>query len=452
MERRYGKVWVVVVVTLLLSMPALARTGIQTVFVVPPELRPQVEFWKRIFATYTEEQVVVHDTEHLDRVYSVLDFRSLAGQDQGGGSLRQLIADTAAAEKERVRALLVRLHQNGGASDGLTADEIKIARLFDGDSDPYRFLEAASPDRIRTQTGLRDRFAAGIEIGHRYFLQMEEIFRAERVPIELTRLPLVESCFNVRAYSKVGAAGIWQFMPSTGRRFMRVDLIIDERRDPISSTHAAARFLRENYERLGSWPLALKAYNHGPAGVARAVRELGTTDIVRIIQEYRGPSFKFASRNFYPEFLAALEVERHHQQYFGRLALGQPVKTEAIPLQQPITLRTAAALAGLDSEVIADLNPSLSPLVESGGRPIPAGYRLRVPSGTGDRFAARYAEHVSRSPKTVRTANKGKKKGAQVARAKKKGIRVARAPRKKVAPVSAKKSRTNVKKVKGRNR
>src|SRR6185436_15770401 len=102
-------------------------------------------------------------------------------------------------------------------------------------------------------------------------------------------------------------------------------------------------FLRENYDRLGAWPLALTAYNHGPAGVARAVREVGSTDIVRIIQEYNGPAFKFASRNFYPEFLAALDVERNHEKHFGELALLQPIATHDVTLSHPIELRTAAA-------------------------------------------------------------------------------------------------------------
>jgi membrane-bound lytic murein transglycosylase D len=403
----------VAALALLLAQPALGRSGMDTVFVVPPELRPQVEFWKSIFATYSELQVVVHDTEHLDRVYSVLDFRSLAEQGEERGRLQRLVSEGASAEKERIRALLVRLHQADGRPDGLTREEARIARLFVADPSSYRFLDAASPDRIRSQTGLRERFASGIEIGHRYFPEMEAIFRAEGVPIELTRLPLIESCFNVRAYSKVGAAGIWQFMPATGRRFMRVDSLIDERRDPIVSTRAAARFLRENYERLGSWPLALKAYNHGPGGIARAVRELGTTDVVRVIQEYRGPAFRFASRNFYPEFLAALEVERNHERHFGRLVLQRPLATETVPLGQAISIRTAASLAGVDRDHLADLNPSLSPSVQAGNRPIPAGYRLRLPPESGDRFAVRYAEHARRSAESVRSAQ-SKKKRAQV--------------------------------------
>src|SRR5438128_176574 len=147
---------------------------------------------------------------------------------------------------------------------------------------------AADDKRLHSQRGLRERFAEGIRISRRYFPEMERIFREAGLPVELIRLPLIESCFNLRAYSKVGAAGIWQFMPRTGRLFMRVDNLVDERRDPISSPRAAAPFLTRVHDMLDTWPLAITAYNHGPEGVARGVDEVGTTDIARIVRDYHG--------------------------------------------------------------------------------------------------------------------------------------------------------------------
>jgi len=91
----------------------------------------------------------------------------------------------------------------------------------------------------------------------------------------------------VHAYSKYGAAGVWQFMRGTGKRFMQVDYVIDERLDPITATDAAARLLRENYGMLGTWPLALTAYNHGGAGMKRAVNKLGTSRIDVIVERYQ---------------------------------------------------------------------------------------------------------------------------------------------------------------------
>ena len=140
------------------------------------------------------------------------------------------------------------------------------------------------------------------------------------VPEEIAALPHVESSFNPAAYSKVGAAGLWQFMPSTAKRFMRVDGVVDERLDPYSATEAAANLMLYNYRLLGSWPLAVTAYNHGPGGLRRAQEELGTSDIAVIVKRYQGATFGFASRNFYVAFLAALEVDRNAEKYFGPIA------------------------------------------------------------------------------------------------------------------------------------
>src|SRR4029078_6792191 len=100
-------------------------------------------------------------------------------------------------------------------------------------------------------------------------------------------------------------------------------------------TRGAALHLRENYESLGSWPLAITAYNHGRAGVARAVSETGSTDIGTIVKRYRGPLFGFASRNFYAEFVAAVTVEGEYEQYFGKLDFDGPFRSDEVALERP---------------------------------------------------------------------------------------------------------------------
>ena len=358
---------------------------------VPPGLKTQIKFWKDVFGTYSTREVVIHDTEHLNRVYEVLDFRPLADGGLGDAEIDAYAKTKVEREKERVRAILMRLHQLGPDPSELTDEERKIWALFGDVKEPSAFLAAAAEDRIRAQAGLRDRFAAGVEVSRRYLPEMESIFRREGLPVELTRLPLIESCFNVHAYSKVGAAGIWQFMPGTGRLYLRVDDVIDERRDPIASTQAAADHLKRNYEVLGTWPLAITAYNHGRAGVARAVSQVGTTDIVEIIRQYHGPSFKFASRNFYAEFLAAVDVERHFSEYFGDLNAHPPMRTETVRVPDYVTFQTLARVTDTDPDTLADLNPALSREVIAGKVRVPKGYRARVPDGTADTFEVRYA-------------------------------------------------------------
>ena len=149
-----------------------------------------------------------------------------------------------------------------------------------------------------------DRFREGLIRSGAYVDQIKEIFRSYGLPSDLAYLPHVESSFNPKAYSKFGAAGLWQFMRSTGKRFLEIDYTLDERRDPIRASHAAARLLKENYKALGTWPMAITAYNHGLAGMMRATRSKGNYEA--IFKQYRSRLFKFASRNFYSEFLAAV--------------------------------------------------------------------------------------------------------------------------------------------------
>jgi membrane-bound lytic murein transglycosylase D len=368
----------------------------------PASLEPHIRFWRDVFGSWSRHQVVLHDTWDLDKVYSVLDFRPHAAQ-LGPIALQQLIRDETDAEIARLRASLWALDQAGPSPSGLGEAEQRLFEMYRADPSPTKFRDAI--DRIRSQRGLREKFAQGLQIAHGYLPEMERIFRDEGLPVELTRLPLIESCFDVEAYSKVGAAGVWQFMPSTGRLYsMDINGAVDERRDPIAATRGAARFLRHNHAMLeGSWPLAITAYNHGPGGMRRAIRETGTTDIATIVYYYRGPAFGFASRNFYAEFLAALDVDRHRTAYFGPLEMRKPASTHVVALDHSVGIDTAARLGGTDRDTLAALNPALMDVVVAGRVPIPAGYGLRLPAEHAAGFPERLAEAAA-AERVVRVA------------------------------------------------
>ncbi len=361
-------------------------------FPYPVSLRPQVEFWKKIFTTYSKFQSVIHDAESM-KVYKVLDFRPLL-DDEGldEATVLQIKHEQTKLELEHVRSLLRKLHSCSPNCETLGAEEQKIWNLYRTSNDPDKFLRAAGEDRLRGQTGIKEKFAEAIRVSRRYLKAMETIFRQEGVPVELTRLPFIESSFNVQAYSKVGAAGIWQFMPATGRSYkLRINHMIDERRDPLIASEAAAKLLKANYERLGSWPLAITAYNHGPAGVATAVNTVNTTDIAVIIKRYKGEHFGFASRNFYPEFLAATLVEKNFEEHFGPLRTEAPLAHEAVTVGVPVPLKTAAHFAGTEVEELILLNPALSDAVRANRLPVPHNYTLRVPSGARPGFLKAYS-------------------------------------------------------------
>jgi membrane-bound lytic murein transglycosylase D len=215
-----------------------------------------------------------------------------------------------------------------------------------------------------------------------------ETFANQGLPPELAALPHVESSFNAAAYSKVGAAGLWQFMRSTGRRYMRVDDAVDERLDPYRSTEAAAQLLAYNYRVLGSWPLALTAYNHGAAGMRRAKESVGTDDYVKINRTYSSRTFGFASRNFYPSFLAALTIDENPEKYFGALQRRPEQKFSEIAMPAYVRLATIESALGVDREQLRVLNPAWRPTIFNGTRLVPRGYLLRLPAETAEKWTA----------------------------------------------------------------
>ena len=375
---------------ILFVIPAPARA---TEFPRPASLEPAIRFWVSIFAEYSRDQVVVHHAVELDKVYRVLDFR----RDRARGLTDAAIDTIRKTETRRavgeVKAILTRLGRLGPTHASLTPAERRMAVKFAKNASKSTFRRAA--EEVHTQRGIRERFRDGIRRSKRYLPEMERVFRAEGMPVELTRLPFIESSFDVRAYSKVGAAGAWQFVPSTGRRFMTVNSLVDERLDPIVSTRGAARYLRDNYDMLGTWPLAITGYNHGPYGMKKAAKQLGTRDIDVIIRRYKGRTFGFASRNFYPEFLAALDVERDAARYFGVVTIPPAVPSTVVPLRQSVSLGVAARLARTGPATLRDLNPALLAPVTSGRRDVPRGYGLRIPTSGIEGFEKRVATHAA---------------------------------------------------------
>jgi membrane-bound lytic murein transglycosylase D len=207
---------------------------------------------------------------------------------------------------------------------------------------------------------------------------MERIFAEEGVPTELTRLAFVESMFNPKAISKVGASGIWQFMPDTARQFMTVSRYIDERNSPLKASRAAARLLALNYRILGSWPLAVTAYNHGAGSLQRAIRKLGSNDFERILRDYDDRNFGFASKNFYAEFLSAKAI---YQQKFrpSEPHSPNPLAITSLKLRRPVSLRQLTA--AISREELLSHNPCILPAGINAfqSRPLPIGYELFVP-------------------------------------------------------------------------
>jgi membrane-bound lytic murein transglycosylase D len=235
---------------------------------------------------------------------------------------------------------------------------------------------------LRFQLGQADKYLAGLKRSGAWKAHIVKTLDEMGLPREISSLPHVESSFNPKAYSKVGAAGLWQFTRSTGRRFMRIDHIVDERMDPFKATVSAARLLENNYAVIGTWPLALTAYNHGAAGMRNAAKRMGTTDITTILRKYKSRSFKFASRNFYVAFLAAVDVEKNAEKYFGKVELDPPIEDEIIKIPSYMAISDIQKALGLPLSELKEKNPALRPSVWQGQKYVPRGYEFRVGKNT----------------------------------------------------------------------
>jgi hypothetical protein len=164
-----------------------------------------------------------------------------------------------------------------------------------------------------------------------YIPRIQEVFHSFGLPLELALLPTVESGFRRFARSKCGAMGLWQFTRSTGKEYMTVNGWRDDRLDPSRATEAAAQLLLHNHELLGSWPLAITAYNYGTGGMMQAVEATGGGDYCEILRRWDGAHFGFASKNYYSEFLAALQVYQYREAYFPGINQEVPAYEEAPP-------------------------------------------------------------------------------------------------------------------------
>ena len=305
------------------------KPGTEDPFPLLPGLESSVEFWKKIFTEYSRSQLVYFDPLDMSRIYEVVD----VGEDSRTD-------DYINGERQRIAAV------NG-----------------------------VDIERIKAQRGIKERTAAGLKRSGRHIALMQQIFRDRGLPVELTYLPVVESSYDINAQSNVGALGMWQFMRATGRQYMRVDRSIDERRDPIESTRAAALFLQQAYDTLGSWPLAITAYNFGPGGMTRAVAAIESDNLVELISQYNHPYWGFAPKNFYAEFLAAVEIGKNVNQYFPDLQLDSPLAIQEIELKSSVSLVALAKNTGLTRDQLLGWNPALSTQT----RLVPAGYRVKVP-------------------------------------------------------------------------
>jgi peptidoglycan lytic transglycosylase D len=336
------------------------------VFTTPENLKDNVAFWKKIYTEVSLKQGIIHDREYPLIIYKTVNIGTRQGRSRRN-FIRKHITE--------IKLWLSNINKKPAVQ--WSAKEQEIAILFQR----YASLEEAknAKKRIRHQQGQKERFKDGLERSGAYLPHILAAFLKHKVPPRIAFLPHVESSFNTRAYSRVGAAGMWQFMRRTGRLYLKINYRIDERFDPFKASEAAAKLLKQNYSKLKSWPLAITAYNHGLASITRSVRVTGSRDLGVIIDKYKNRRFKFASKNFYGCFLAASEIAANPYKYFTDIDYHSPPKYHEITLKKYYRPKTLAKYLGISQAQIRAMNPSLRSIVFRRQLTIPRNFKLRIP-------------------------------------------------------------------------
>lgn len=246
---------------ILLFLFLLFTSSLADVFDEPSCLEPNINFWESVYSTYGREQIIFHDKNTM-KVYLVKNI------------------PLSLTKHKRYR---------------------EIKHTLDS-------LKHANPEvEFRAQQGIKELFQSGIDRSDQYIPFIKETFEDDSIPTELCFLPHVESSFNPKAKSVgAGAEGMWQILKHTSRCYgLKKSKYLW---NPYVSTYIAADILKDNYNQTKSWPLAILAYNHGLESVKHAMVLLNTDDICTIIENYKGKHFKYASKNYYAQFLAVQRI------------------------------------------------------------------------------------------------------------------------------------------------
>lgn len=285
------------------------------------ELKGRVQFWIDIYSRFSSKTRVIHDRRNPEVTFGYIDFRPL---------YRHIPSQTAASLKAQKfeKAILKELRLRLDEAAGLT----KTKRLsLEERSAIQDFLSRSGAlsktgykkliKNIRTQTGQSDVFLLALRRSKHLLPHIESVFKQQKLPIALARIPFVESSFDVKARSKIGAVGIWQFTPETARELIHAEAS-KMWADPLRQTKGAAKLLRMYRSVLPDWGTSITSYNSGIGRVRRLIKKYHVKDVSDLIDLTRYDALGFAGKNFYSEFLAANFVEAYKEELFGSTLYG----------------------------------------------------------------------------------------------------------------------------------
>lgn len=345
-------------------------------FSIPKGFEDRVQFWTNVYSKYTADDAIFHDSQNLSLIYKIVDLRPITSSNMHPFVKEHKIKKLINSERKTILTQLQSIKKKLHKKPFSESEQALYKRL--GEPKKKSIITEAI-DNLRMQLGQKNFVEKALTSSDGYLPKMEEIFASNGLPKELTRIPFVESSFNLAARSRVGASGIWQIMPATGRKLMP-NALVDYRNDPIKATEFAVTFLKFNYKVVDSWPLAITAYNHGPTSIRRISQKYKTKDLAEIVRKaYGSNAFAFASSNFYACFLAILGVEKNRATYFPELARQLPIAFTTIQLKRPIHYNKLLEWFNKDTDKADQYNSHLASSIKKGRAKIPSGTVLYIP-------------------------------------------------------------------------
>jgi membrane-bound lytic murein transglycosylase D len=386
-----------------------------------PALEPNVAFWKKVYIEWSLNNIAFHDEQDLGIVYRVITVPGRGEKNAAGLTRAEAIRKGQAEVEAALRSLA---KKNPKSADGLTGVEKEVFNNLKGVTRADKYTRLST---IRAQNGLRERFLQGWSNSGLYEKFIEAELKENGLPEELIGIAFVESLFYVGAKSKVGAAGIWQFMSYTGKEYMQLNNVVDERWDPILATEAACKYLRQAKKELGTWPLAITSYNYGRGGMKGLVDAAGTKDFGVILAVSKNKRFGFAARNYYASFLAIHDIIFEQRDTllkgYSRKA---PWSYDVIRAPFPVYTSQLIATGEMDQATLDALNPALTNEASAGKIPLPHGISIRVPKGKGDKIVQKLVNlperERQRGMRAVKAIHKASGKETITAIAKKYGV------------------------------
>lgn len=355
-------------------------------FNIPDVLRPRVAFWFQVYTHFNKNQHIIHHILYPWIVYEVVDTSPFL---EGSGPLWLRIQrgrDHVNKRKNLILNTLKTLSKKKNLKM-LSAFEKDLLTKLDSIPGKKAYILKKATQYIRVQLGQKDFFLSGLENSNKYLHLMEQEFVKAHLPLELTRIPFVESSFNEKAQSRVGASGIWQIMPHIGKKYSIVNNHIDERNSPIKASKVAAKLLKLNYRILKTWPLAITAYNNGIGNIKKAIIRAKSNDINTIIERNHTGAFKFASSNFYACFLAALHAEKYQNEIFQQTPIEKAKALNKVQykLKKSWRPKTLVRKADMDINTLLSYNLDLKNSVKRNIL-LPSGYTLLLPPEKAEVF------------------------------------------------------------------